>query len=129
MSNTSEPKKQKEQKEKYFQLWIYFLPVVGIIPSIWTLLNLKDEAIADAQNNPLQNSAELLQKLKASRLSLNLTLLWLGSYALFTWGAVDDAGVASFRLLYTNAIITTSYFVTCSFLMTRLGKKRLFSID
>jgi Na+/melibiose symporter-like transporter len=126
MSNNSEPQKQTEQ---YFQLWIYFLPVVGIIPSIWTLLNLKDEVIADTQNNPLQNSAELLQQLKASRLSLNLTLLWLGSYALFSWGAADGAEIASFRLLYANAIITTSYFVACTFLMTRLGKKRLFSVD
>lgn len=126
MSNTSEPKKQIEQ---YFQLWIYFLPVVGIIPSIWTLLNLKDEAITNAQNNPLQNSAELLQQLKASRLSLNLTLLWLSSYALFSWGAVDDAEIISFRLLYANAIITTGYFVACTFLMTRLGKKRLFSVN
>lgn len=132
MRHNSPPKKQTEQteqKEQYFQLWIYFLPVVGIIPSIWTLLNSKDEAIADAQNNPLQNSAELIQQQKASRLSLNLTLLWLGSYAFFTWGAVDGIGIASFRLLYTNAIITTSYFVTCTFLMSRLGKKRLFSVD
>jgi uncharacterized membrane protein YhdT len=129
MSNTSEPKKQSEQKEQYFQLWIYFLPVVGIIPSIWTLLNLKDEAIATAQNNPLQNSAEVVQQLKASRLSLNLTLLWLGSYALFSWGAADATEIVSFRLLYANAIITTSYFVACTFLMTRLGKKRLFSVD
>jgi uncharacterized membrane protein YhdT len=126
MSNTSEPKKQTEQ---YFQLWIYFLPIVGIIPSVWTLLNLKDEVIADAHNNPLQNSAELLQQLKASRLSLNLTLLWLGSYVLFAWGAADGAEIISFRLLYANAIITTSYFVACTFLMTRLGKKRLFSVD
>jgi uncharacterized membrane protein YhdT len=129
MSNTTEPKKQTERYFQHFQLWIYFLPVVGIIPSIWTLLNLKDEAIADAQNNPLQNSAELLQQLKASRLSLNLTLLWLGSYALFSWGAADGAEIISFRLLYANAIITTSYFVACTFLMTRLGKKRLFSVD
>jgi hypothetical protein len=140
MSNISEPNKQTAQtaqKEQYFQQWIYFLPVVGIIPSIWTLLNLKDgvipkgrrSLIADAQNNPLQNSSELLQQLKASRLSLNLTLLWLGSYALFSWGAADGAEIISFRLLYANAIITTSYFVTCTFLMTRLGKKRLFSVD
>lgn len=133
MSNTTEPKKPTAQQEQYyfqhFQLWIYFLPVVGIIPSIWTLLNLQDEAITDAQNNPLQDSAELLQQLKASRLSLNLTLLWLGSYALFSWGAGNGTEIVSFRLLYTNALITTSYFVACTFLMARLGKKRLFSVD
>jgi hypothetical protein len=129
MSNTSEPKTPTERKEQYFQLWIYFLPVVGIIPSIWTLLNLKDQAIADAQNNPLQNSAELLQQLKASRLALNLTLFWLGSYALFSWGAADGAEIISFRFLYANAIVTTSYFISCTFLMARLGKKRIFLVD
>jgi phosphate/sulfate permease len=120
------------QTEQYLQLWIYFLPIVGIIPAIWTLSQSKDEtsgAIADSQNNPFKNSSELLQQLKASRLSLNLTLIWLSSYILFSWGAADGTQIMAFRFLYVNAIITTSYFVTCTFLMTRLGKKRLFTAD
>jgi hypothetical protein len=120
------------QTEQYLQLWIYFLPVVGIIPAIWTLSQSKDEAIkaiADSQNNPFKDSCGLLQQLKASRLSLNLTLIWLSSYILFSWGAADGTQIMAFRFLYANAIITTSYFVTCTFLMTRLGKKRLFTVD
>jgi uncharacterized membrane protein YhdT len=105
---------------------------VGIIPAIWTLSQSKNEttgAIADSQNNPFKDSFGLLKQLKASRLSLNLTLVWLSSYILFSWGAADGTQIMAFRFLYANAIITTSYFVTCIFLMTRLGKKRLFTAD
>jgi uncharacterized membrane protein YhdT len=125
------------QTEQHLQLWIYFLPVVGVIPAIWTLYQSKEEAIrlrlpfgiADFQNNPFKDSGELLQQQKASRLSLNLTLLWLGSYVLFACGAGEGSEIVSFRFLYANAIATTSYFVACTFLMTRLGKKKLFSAE
>lgn len=127
MSNHLDTKKQTEQ---HLQLWIYFLPVVGVIPAIWTISQSQDQAIiADSQNNPLKDSSELLQRLKASRLSLNLTLIWLCSYILFSYGAADGTEIIAFRFLYANAIVTTSYFVACTFLMTRLGKKRLFYAD
>jgi uncharacterized membrane protein YhdT len=124
--NTSYTTRQTAQ---HLQLWIYFLPVVGVIPAIWTLYQSRDSAIADSQNNPFKDSGELLQQQKASRLSLNLTLLWLGSYVLFAFGAGEGTETMAFRFLYANAITTTSYFVTCTFLMTRLGKKRLFSAE
>jgi uncharacterized membrane protein YhdT len=134
MSNYLDTKRQTEQ---YLQLWIYFLPVVGVIPAIWTISQSQNEAIpkgrqnliADAQNNPFNDSSKLIQQLKASRLSLNLTLIWLASYLLFSYGAAEGTEIMAFRFLYVNAIVTTSYFVTCTFLMTRLGKQRLFSAD
>lgn len=127
MSNHLDTKKQTEQ---HLQLWIYFLPVVGVIPAIWTISQSQDRAIiADSQNKPLKDSSELLQRLKAGRLSLNLTLIWLCSYILFSYGAADGTEIIAFRFLYANAIVTTSYFVACTFLMTRLGKKRLFYAD
>ena len=128
MSNHLDTKKQTEQ---HLQLWIYFLPVVGVIPAIWTISQSQSQAraIANSQNNPLKDSSELLQQLKASRLSLNLTLIWLCSYILFSYGAADGTEIIAFRFLYANAIVTTSYFVACTFLMTRLGKKRLFYAD
>lgn len=127
MSNHLDTKKQTEQ---HLQLWIYFLPVVGVIPAIWTISQSQDRVIiADSQNNPLKDSSELLQRLKAGRLSLNLTLIWLCSYILFSYGAADGTEIIAFRFLYANAIVTTSYFVACTFMMTRLGKKRLFYAD
>lgn len=126
MSNYSDTQKQTE---RYLQLWVYFLPVVGFIPAIWTLYRAKDKAIADSQKNPLENYCELRQQLKASRLSVNLTLIWLCSYILFSSGAASGTEIISFRFLYANAITTTGYFVACTFFMSRLGKKRLFSTD
>lgn len=126
MSNHLDTKKQTEQ---HLQLWIYFLPVVGVIPAIWTISQSQERAIANSQNNPLKDSSELLQQLKASRLSLNLTLIWLCSYILLSCGAAEGTEIIAFRFLYANAIVTTSYFVACTFLMTRLGKKRLFYAD
>ncbi len=134
MSNYSHTKRQTEQ---HLQLWIYFLPVVGVIPAIWTISQSQEQGItkdrqsliADSQNNPLKDSSKLLQQLKASRLSLNLALIWLGSYILFSCGAANETEIIAFRFLYANAIVTTSYFVACTFLMTRLGKKKLFSAD
>ncbi|NJK57620.1 MAG: hypothetical protein HC939_17280 [Pleurocapsa sp. SU_5_0] len=126
MSNHSYTTKQTEQ---YLQLWIYFLPVVGVIPAIWTLSQSKQKKIADSQHNPLKDSAQLVQQLKASRLSLNLTLIWLCAYVLFSCGAADETQIIAFRFLYANAIVTTSYFVACTYFITRLGKRRLFSAD
>lgn len=126
MSNHLDTKKQTEQ---HLQLWIYFLPVVGVIPAIWTISQSQERAIANSQNNPLKDSSELLPQLKASRLSLNLTLIWLCSYILLSCGAAEGTEIIAFRFLYANAIVTTIYFVACTFLMTRLGKKRLFYAD
>lgn len=124
MSNFSNLQRQTEQ---HLQLWIYFLPVVGIIPAIWTQAKSKRN-IPSAQNNPFQDS-KILQQLKASRLSLNLTLIWLSSYLLLSCGAANGIEIMAFRFLYANAIITTGYFVACTFMMSRLGKKKRFFAD
>ena len=121
----------QKQTEKHLQLWIYFLPLVGIIPAIWTLYHTKDRrgSAIESQNNPLEDHSALQQQLKASRLSINLTLAWLCFYVLFSCGSATETEIISFRFLYANAITTTGYFVACTFLMSRLGKKSLFSTD
>ncbi len=93
----------KSQKR---QLWIYLLPVVGVIPSLWTLS---------------RNSAELEHK-KTSRLSLILTITWLSTYCGIWLGVGQTSDLLSFRLLYTNALITTSYFLICFGLMLRISQ-------
>jgi|GEM_PF-1942151 len=119
----------QKQTEKHLQLWLYFLPLVGVIPAAWTLYRHKDSNVCDRQNNPLEDHSRLQQQLKASRLSVNLTLAWLCSYVLFSYGSATETEIISFRFLYANAIATTGYFVACTFLMSRLGKKRLLSTD
>ena len=100
------------------QLWIYLLPVVGIIPAIWTLYRP-----VHPQNNITVQSELVGLRQRVSRLSLNLALLWLSSYCLLFFGAANVSGIESFRLLYLNALLTTGYFLTCFFLMLRINKK------
>ena len=119
----------KQQTEKHLQLWIYFLPFVGVIPAVWTLYRYKDRQAIESQSNPLENYPQLQQQIKASRLSTNLTLSWLCFYILFSCGSATATEIASFRFLYANAITTTGYFIACTFIMSRLGKKRLFLSD
>jgi len=119
----------QQQTEKHLQLWIYFLPLVGVIPAVWTLYRTREHSSIDCQNNPLVNYPQLQQQLKASRRSLNLNLAWLCSYILFSYGSISVTEITSFRFMFANAIATTGYFVVCTFLMTRLGKKKLFPTD
>ena len=108
MSNQSSTQRKIEQ---HLQLWIYLLPIVGVIPAVWTLARTNNKAI-NSHNSEYQSASFLRQQQKASRLSINLILIWLSSYTLFTLGAANVTEIISFRLLYANAIITTGYFVT-----------------
>lgn len=123
----SNPPSTNSSADRYLQLWLYFLPIVGVIPAAWTLFRTKNKVLLP--DNPLQDYSRLDRQRKASRLSINLTLIWLCSYILFSYGANDATAIVSFRLLFANAMSTTGYFVSCVYFMSRIGKKRLFSID
>jgi hypothetical protein len=92
--------------ERHLQLWLYLLPVVGIIPALWTISRKNKEREAQ----------------KASRLSLILTLSWLIIYLLLNLSAIQASELLAFRLLYLNALLTSGYFLTCLVLMLRLMK-------
>lgn len=98
-------------KEKYWQTWIYLLPIAGIIPSIWTLSRHQHHTAISKNINA--------EQLRASRLSLTLVLTWLTAYALLSFSAGRATDLLAFRLLYTNALLTTGYFLTCTILMWR----------
>ena len=116
----------QKQTEKHLLLWIYFLPLVGVIPAVWTLYRTRERKAIARQNNPLENYPQLQQQIEASRLSVNLTLTWLCSYILLSYGSATAIEIASFRFLYANAVTTTGYFIACTFMMSRIGKKRFF---
>ncbi|BAZ46262.1 hypothetical protein NIES4102_32920 [Chondrocystis sp. NIES-4102] len=101
------------QTARHLQLWIYLLPVIGIIPALKTLYFTPNDQITTQDQK------------KASRLAISLALIWLSSYTLLSLGAANNVGIISFRLLYTNALITTGYFVCCTYLMLRLSNKNL----
>ena len=111
---------QTPTKTEHLQLWIYLLPVVGIFPAIWTLYRTKNN-LSNSQSDRA-NPHALLRQQQISRLSVNLGLAWLGTYVLFALGASNTSGILSFRLLYADAIVTTGYFIICTYLMSRLGK-------
>lgn len=119
MTNQSSTQRQIEQ---HLQLWIYLLPIVGVVPAVWTLYRTRNNKASNSQS-----TSSFRQRQKASRLSVNLMLIWLSSYTLFTLGATNAAEIVSFRLLYANAILTTGYFVTCTWLMSRLVRRNSFS--
>ncbi|MGK7895564.1 MAG: hypothetical protein AB4372_18610 [Xenococcus sp. (in: cyanobacteria)] len=93
-----------DKRAQQLQLWIYLLPILGIVPSLWTLYRGKASQ----------------QEQKTSRLSLILVLSWLIAYVSLSFGANQTSDILAFRLLYTNALITTGYFLICIGLMFRL---------
>ena len=103
--------------QRHLELWIYLLPIVGVIPSLWVLYRPQSKAPGYEEIYREQQ--------KASRTSISLALIWLTLYSLLSLSATSFSDVISFRLLYTNAVMTTGYFLTCTFLMTRLNKKSL----
>lgn len=104
-----------QKLERHLKLWIYLLPIVGTIPAVWTLYR--------TTKNDQTSLDEYREQKKASHLSLKLSLVWLILYSSLSLGAASASEIMSFRLLYANAILTTAYFVTCTAMMTRLGKK------
>ena len=97
-----------EKKARQLELGIYYLPIVGIILSLWTLSRDRGDR----------------QHQKASRLSIKLTIIWLCSYSLLFIGSTQASELLNLRLLYTNALLTTGYFLTCLFLILRLRQNK-----
>ncbi len=93
-----------KKSEKQSQLWIYLLPIVGVLPAIWTLYR--------GTGNSEQQ--------KASRLSVMLVLLWFIGYIGLSIGATQSSEMLTFRLLYANTLLTSGYFIICLGLMFRL---------
>ncbi len=86
------------------QLWYYLIPVFGIVPSLWTIYLGKGSK----------------EQQQTSRLSIVLLLAWLTPYISLFLGAGQTSDTMAFRLLYTNALLTTGYFLVCFWLLFRL---------
>jgi O-antigen/teichoic acid export membrane protein len=89
------------------QILIYLLPIVGTLPSLWTLYQ----------------RSESTQAAQVSRVSIRLLLLWLGSYTLLNAGA-QAAEVMAVPLLVANSLLTSGYFVLSLWLMRQLWRRR-----
>ncbi|WP_017305855.1 hypothetical protein [Spirulina subsalsa] len=97
-----------EQPLQRLQLLFCLVPVLGVIPSLWTL------------SRPHSTS----QQKRVSRLALTLALLWLCAYSLLTFSAGQTSEILHLRLLFLDALVTSGYFVLCLGLMVRLWKRQ-----
>lgn len=92
------------------KLFIYLIPILGVIPALWTL----------------SRSQSTSEEKQVSRVAINLAIAWITAYCLLLFGANYSGGeVSSFRLLYTNSILTSAYFVTCSVMLFNLWRGKL----
>ncbi len=105
MSNSDPFQDNKLQK---LQLMIYLIPILGLIPSGWTLLR----------------SYKSNEELYLSRLSIRLTLIWVIAYSLLWLGSSQTSEFLSLRLLYLNGLATSGYIITCLILMFRVWQQK-----
>jgi hypothetical protein len=87
------------------QLLIYLIPVIGVLPSLWTLYHR-------------QGSRE---QMKVSRLSISMAFTWLLAYLLLASGSTTSE-FSALRLLILNSFLTSGYFLVSIWLMFRINK-------
>ena len=98
-----------EQKLKHIQLLTYLVPVLGVVPALWTLC---------------RHSGSRNQQ-RVSRLSITLAFGWLLAYSSLWAGAASTSDLLTVRLLYLNGLLTSGYFLTCFWLAFRLLQGKL----
>ncbi|MBD2597003.1 hypothetical protein H6G74_22125 [Nostoc spongiaeforme FACHB-130] len=84
-------------------LLIYVIPVIGVLPSLWTLYRR-------------QGSRE---QLIVSRQSVTMTFAWLLAYLLLATGSASSEFFA-LRLLILNSFLTSGYFLVSIWLIFRI---------
>ena len=96
-----------EDRIKQLKLYLYLLPVLGFFPALWQLYRRQGDR----------------REQKVCRLAVMLMLGWLLTYLGLAWGGDHLAGSTAFRVMFLNALWTSSYFATCVFLMVRVWQK------
>jgi hypothetical protein len=94
------------------RLWLfaYLIPVFGMVPAVWTLLQHKGDRRYRA----------------VSRLALGMGGAWLVGCVMFSsaFAATSESGAGTqISLLLINSLFTSGYFVLSLGLMTRLLKR------
>ncbi|AFY47960.1 hypothetical protein Nos7524_2110 [Nostoc sp. PCC 7524] len=93
----------KDSTTGKIQLVLYLIPIIGCLPSLWTIYRH-------------QGSRE---QLAVSRLSITLAFTWLLGYLLLATGAATTDFLA-LRLLILNTFCTSGYFLVSIWLILRL---------
>ena len=100
----------RQQNLDKFQLSLYFMPFIG---AIWAWVKLASKSHLEPEER------------KISRLSLKIGLGWLVAYSSLWLGGNLASDLWAVRLLYMNTILTTTYFITCFILVSRLWSKNI----
>lgn len=95
------------QQLKRIRMFVYLVPVLGVIPAMWALAVRKGDS----------------RERQAARLSTTLGLGWLVGYAALAAGA-HTADPSAIPLLVANSALTSGYFVVMLWLMLRLWQRR-----
>lgn len=88
------------------QLVLYIIPVVGFLPSLWTVYSRQGTR----------------EQLIASKLSITLMLTWILGYLLLATGAEQASNTLALRLLILNSFLTSGYFLVSAWLVVRAFK-------
>jgi len=104
MSNNTDPFDDSDFKR--LQLFVYLLPVFGLVPALWTL-----------------NRGGSRQQKSISRLAVTLAAGWIISYVLLAVGAETTQSL-SVPLLLTSSLLTSGYFIVNIWLMIRLWQRK-----
>jgi hypothetical protein len=108
--NPMEDRDRPESEFRNLKLMLYFMPVFGIIPALWSL---NREGSTKAERN-------------ASRIAVKLALTWFASYMLFDVSA-QNIEALHVPLLLTSSLITSGYFVMNLWLVILLWQRK--SVD
>jgi hypothetical protein len=119
---------------KHLRLFLYLIPVAGVIPSLWHLFGSnppernprKEAGTGKEQRRPRASQREPKMggdDRTLSQLSLKLALGWVLALALINLGG-SLAETPQLPLLILNSLVTSGYFVTSLGLMLRLKSLR-----
>ncbi|MFQ3626977.1 MAG: hypothetical protein SNJ81_05320 [Cyanobacteriota bacterium] len=103
------------QQLRRIRMFVYLVPVLGVIPAMWALAVRK----GDSQSDPYGNRRER----QAARLATTMGLGWLVGYVALAAGA-HAADPAAMPLLIANSALTSGYFVVMLWLMLRLWQRK-----
>lgn len=96
----------KEKPLKRLQMYLYFIPWLGVLPALWTIYHKEGDR----------------EQQTTSRLAVTLAFVWLLSNGVLLTSATQAPDILQFRLLFGDALLSSGYAIACLFLMLRVWR-------
>jgi hypothetical protein len=97
------PDPLENQDTRKLRLFLYLVPVLGFFPALWTLYRGQRDEREEA----------------VSRVAVILAFAWLSGYTLLS-AIAPESDLLTIRLLVTNSVLTSGYFLVNIWLMFRV---------